>query len=190
MAIVNEVRLNVWKRSSRPLTGETARIDADGSLVPTTGECKQGMDLSQKGIWGYHPLLISLANAGEPLFILNRSGNRPSFEGAPAALDQAVALCRRAGFADIPLRGDTDFSMTAHLDHWDEAGVRFVFGHEPTRHSSTAPRMSIQAIHRALSQGRGAIRKQACQADSLQGRNCPRAWLPQQAARCRRHRRI
>ena len=130
MAIVNEVRLGVWKKSSRPLTSETARIDADGSLVPTTGECKQGMDLSHKGIWGYHPLLVSLANTGEPLFILNRSGNRPSFEGAPAALDQAVALCRRAGFADILLRGDTDFSMTAHLDHWDEAGVRFVFGHD------------------------------------------------------------
>src|SRR4051794_7496957 len=56
MTIINEVRLNVWKKSSRPLTSETARIDADGSLVPTTGECKQGMDLSHKGNWGYHPL--------------------------------------------------------------------------------------------------------------------------------------
>jgi hypothetical protein len=130
MAIINEVRLRVWKMSSRALVKEAARIDADGSLVPTTGECKQGMDLSHKGVWGYHPLLISLANTGEPLFILNRSGSRPSFEGAPAALDQAVALCRRAGFADILLRGDTDFSMTAHLDRWDEAGVRFVFGHD------------------------------------------------------------
>ena len=86
------LRPDVWKKIRRPLTGETARIDADGSLVPTTGECKQGMDLSHKGIWGYHPLLISLANTGEPLFILNRSGSRPSFEGAPVALDRAVAL--------------------------------------------------------------------------------------------------
>lgn len=130
MAIVNEARLQVWQRSPRELLGKTARIDADGSMVPTTGQCKQGMDLSFKGTWGYHPLLISLANTGEPLFIVNRSGSRPSFEGAPAALDEAVALCRRAGFADILLRGDTDFSMTAHLDHWDDAGVRFVFGHD------------------------------------------------------------
>jgi hypothetical protein len=130
MAILNEVRLRVWREAPRDIIGQTARIDADGSIVPTTGECKQGMDLSFKGVWGYHPLLISLANTGEPLFIINRSGNRPSFEGAPAALDQAVALCWRAGFTDILLRGDTDFSMTAHLDHWDEAGVRFVFGHD------------------------------------------------------------
>jgi hypothetical protein len=130
MGIVNEARLRVWQQSTRNLTNETARIDADGSLVPTTGECKQGMDLSHKGVWGYHPLLISLANTGEPLFILNRSGNRPSYEGAPAALDRAIELCRRAGFTDILLRGDTDFSMSAHLDRWDEAGVRFVFGHD------------------------------------------------------------
>lgn len=130
MGIVNEARAHVWQRSDRDLASETARIDADGSIVPTTGECKQGMDLSFKGVWGYHPLLISLANTGEPLFIVNRSGNRPSHEGAPAALDQAIDLCQRAGFADILLRGDTDFTMTAHLDRWHDASVRFVFGYD------------------------------------------------------------
>lgn len=33
----------------------------DGTLVPTSGECKQGMDISYKGVWGFHPLLVSLA---------------------------------------------------------------------------------------------------------------------------------
>lgn len=130
MGTINEARLVVWARSARDFTKETARIDADGSIVPTTGECKEGMDISFKGVWGYHPLLISLANTGEPLFIVNRSGNRPSHEGAPAALDRAIELCQRAGFRDILLRGDTDFSMTAHLDRWDAAGVRFVFGYD------------------------------------------------------------
>lgn len=133
MRLVNETRLGVWRRSRRNLSTETARIDADGSIVPTLGECKQGMDMSFKGIWGYHPLLISLANTGQPLFIINRSGNRPSHEGAPAALDEAIALCTRAGYKDVLLRGDTDFTMTAHLDRWDAAGIRFVFGYDANR---------------------------------------------------------
>ena len=133
MGAISDTRLEVWKRSDRDFSQETARIDADGSIVPTTGECKDGMDLSYNGIWGYHPLLISLANTKEPLFIVNRSGNRPSHEGAPAALDQAIELCRAAGFRDILLRGDTDFSMTAHLDRWDAEGTRFVFGYDANR---------------------------------------------------------
>lgn len=133
MSIINQARVEVWQRCERTLTAETARIDADGSLVPTTGECKEGMDLSYKGVWGYHPLLISLANTAEPLFIINRTGNRPSHEGAPAALDNAIELCRRGGFTDILLRGDTDFTMTAHLDRWSDAGVRFIFGYDASQ---------------------------------------------------------
>jgi hypothetical protein len=72
--------------------------------------------------------LISLANTGEPLYIVNRGGNRPSHEHAGVFLDRAVAVCRRAGFRKITLRGDTDFAQTERLDGWDDQGVGFVFG--------------------------------------------------------------
>ncbi|MCJ7544469.1 MAG: IS1380 family transposase [Phycisphaerae bacterium] len=128
MGAINEVRLGVWKRQPAAFF-ERAVIDADGTLASTLGQCKEGMDISYKGQWGYHPLLISLANTGEPLYLVNRSGNRPSSEGAAARLDQAIALCRRAGFRSILLRGDTDFTQTSKLDEWDAAGdVEFLFG--------------------------------------------------------------
>jgi hypothetical protein len=60
--------------------------------------------------------------------IPNRSGNRPSHEGAAAQADRAIALCCRGGFRKVRLRGDTDFTQTAHLDRWDADGVRFQFG--------------------------------------------------------------
>ena len=125
---INESRLRVWQRQPREFFDE-AVIEADGTLVPTQGECKEGADFNYKGEWGYHPLVVSLANTQEPLFLDNRSGNRPSSEGAAKRFDQALALCRRAGFRWVTFRGDTDFSQTTHLDRWDdEDRVRFVFG--------------------------------------------------------------
>ena len=125
--VLNATRLRVWRQQPEAFF-EEAVLDADGTMVETTGECKQGMDINHKGQWGYHPLVLSLANTGEPLFVVNRSGNRPSHEQAAAYFDRAIALCRRAGFKTIRLRGDTDFTQSEHLDRWDAGGVRFVFG--------------------------------------------------------------
>jgi hypothetical protein len=128
METINTVRLGVWEQQPKAFFKQ-AIIDADGTLATTYGECKEGMDISYKGDWGYHPLLISLANTGEPLYLVNRGGNRPSHEGAGEWLDRAIGLCRRAGFKSILLRGDTDFTQTGKLDEWDDAGdVGFIFG--------------------------------------------------------------
>jgi len=130
-AAYDEARQQVWAEQPAAFFAE-ARIEADGTLVATDAECKAGIDYcAHKKAWGYHPLLVTLANTGEVLRLLNRSGNRPSHEGAAPLLDESIALCRGAGFRKILLRGDTDFSQTAHLDRWhDEGDVRFVFGYD------------------------------------------------------------
>jgi hypothetical protein len=127
METFNETRLKVWRQQPDSFF-EEALIDGDGTMVETSGECKEGIDINHKGQWGYHPLIISLANTAEPLYIVNRSGNRPSHEKAAEYFDRSIVLCRRAGFRKITLRGDTDFSQTRHLDRWDEDDIGFVFG--------------------------------------------------------------
>jgi hypothetical protein len=127
MEAIDEARRKVWARQPKEFF-QRATIDLDGTLVITTGECKEGMDISYKGTWGYHPLVVSLAETGEVLRLVNRSGNRPSHEGAAEEADQAVALCRRAGFREIVLRGDTAFSQSEKLDAWDAGGVTFYLG--------------------------------------------------------------
>jgi len=128
--VFNEVRQGVWRRQTDSSFFDLATIDMDGTLVATTGQCKQGMDIAYDGTWGYHPLVLSLANTGEVLWLLNRSGNRPSHEGAAAAVDRVVAVCRQGGFRKVLLRGDTDFSQTEHLDRWDADGLQFLFGYD------------------------------------------------------------
>ena len=127
MDAFNEARLRAWAEQPQDFF-EHAFIDADGTLAPTSGWCKRGVDIAYDGTWGYHPLVVSLANTAEPLFLANRSGNRPSHEQADVYLGRAIALCRRAGFRKTTLRGDTDFTQTRHLDRWDEDGVGFIFG--------------------------------------------------------------
>ncbi len=123
----DEVRFEVWRKQDDTFF-EQATIEMDGTIVETTGQCKEGMDISYKGMWGYHPLVLTLAETGEVLRVINRSGNRPSQEGAADEANHAVDLCRRAGFRKIVLRGDTAFTQTIHLDGWNEAGVKFLFG--------------------------------------------------------------
>jgi hypothetical protein len=127
MNAINDVRVKVWQEQPAEFLDE-AIIDADGTLTPTTGECKEGMDISYNGLWGYHPAVVSLANTAEPLFVVNRSGNRPSHEGVAWYLDRAGRLCQQAGFKRILFRGDTDFTQTGRLDGWDTKGYRFIFG--------------------------------------------------------------
>lgn len=126
MESINEMRPKLWKGRARELLGPVAYIDADGTLAPTYGAKKAGMDISYKGVWGYAPLIISLANTKEVLYVVNRPGNAPSHTDAARWIDRAIAQV--APYAErVCVRGDTDFSLTAHFDGWAQK-VDFVFG--------------------------------------------------------------
>jgi hypothetical protein len=126
----NRARLRVWGRQPDAFFEVPAVIDADASIVATDAQTKQGMDIAYNGVWGYSALLVSLANTKEPLYLGLLGANRPSHEGVVGYYDRAIALCREAGFKKIRLRGDTDFSLTAEFDRWDDDGVQFVFGYD------------------------------------------------------------
>jgi hypothetical protein len=128
MEAINKGRLNVWKQQPAEFFN-TAELHVDGTIAATTGECKQGMDMSYDCQWSYHPMAISLAQTKEVLYLVNRSGNRPSHEHAGEYLDKSIELCRKGGFGKILMLGDTDFTQTSRLDGWDDAGdVKFIFG--------------------------------------------------------------
>ena len=89
------------------------------------------MDIAYDGTWGYHALVLSLANTGEVLSVVNRSGNRPSAEGAAEQVGRALQTCFSGGFRQVLLRGDAKFAQTEHLDRWDDDPcVRFLVGYE------------------------------------------------------------
>ncbi len=122
-----QVRLGVWKAQPKKRR-KLAVIDVDGTQAETQGRCKEGIGVSYKGVWGYAPLALTLANTQEVLYVVNRPGNRPSHDGAQPWMGRAAELARRGGYERVLLRGDTDFSLTAGFDRWDEDGHWFVFG--------------------------------------------------------------
>src|SRR6201997_5596871 len=67
MEAINATRQHVWEKQPEEFLSQ-AFIDIDGTIAGTLGECKGGMALSYQGIWGYEPLIITLANTREVLY--------------------------------------------------------------------------------------------------------------------------
>ena len=114
MEIKNTIRKRIWQQQPK-IFFRQAVLNVDGTISPTDGECKEGMDISYDGQWGYHPLVVSLAKTREPLYIVNRSGNAPSHLDSAQWIDKSLDLVCDT-FKKVRLRGDTDFSLTANFD--------------------------------------------------------------------------
>ena len=150
MEAINSVRPKLWAGRAADLLGPVAYLDVDGTLAPTTGAKKAGMDISYKGIWGYHPLIVSLANTREVLYLVNRPGNVPSHTGAAQWINAAIDLVA-PHTERVCLRGDTDFSLTAHFDTW-ATRADFVFGMDNTTplrtHADALPETAWRRLDR------------------------------------------
>jgi len=126
MEAKNIIRKRIWDRQPESFKKNEATVNVDGTVCPTFGECKFGMDMSYNGQWSYHPFVASLANTREPLYMVNRPGNAPSHLDSSQWIDKSLDLLEGT-FSKISLRGDTDFSLTEHFDKWDKR-CKFVFG--------------------------------------------------------------
>ncbi len=143
MEAANRTRKKAWDKQPKSFF-EKAILNVDGLIAGTTGECKQGMDISYKGIWGYAPLIISLAHTREALYLINRPGNAPSHLDSAQWIDRSLDLVSDT-FKEVWIRGDTDFSLTTNFDKWDTR-CKFLFGID-ARQNLIAIADSIQEEH-------------------------------------------
>jgi len=128
MDINNEANTKVWKETLSDTELQKGIIDVDGKIQKTYGECKEGMDMSYKGIWGFSTLALTEATTGTHLYVVNRSGNKTSQDGAVQWIDRSIEVVKNT-FNTVYLRGDSDFSITNEFDRWTESGTKFIFGY-------------------------------------------------------------
>jgi len=122
-AVEDAAREKVWAKLPRSRR-RLATIDADSTIKPVYGACKEGADFSYTGEWSYHPLLLTLAQTGECLRLVNRPGNAASASGVEPHLRSAMRVARR-WFRRVAFRGDSKFYQRATLLTCEEEGAWF-----------------------------------------------------------------
>ena len=130
--IGNQVRRRVWARQPTAFF-EQATIDMDGTLVPTAAECKAGIDIAYNGTWGYHPLVVSLANTGEVLSAPTGRAIDPRTKRRRRSGSCPAAVCLEGGFVGCCCAATP---TSARRPIWTAGrpirGVRFIFGLDAT----------------------------------------------------------
>ncbi len=129
--IFNRIRGKVWAEQPKAFFHE-AVIEADGTMVETTGECKEGMDINYKGQWGYHALVLSLANTGEPLFVVNRAATGPAMSRPPGISTAPSSCAARQAFGESACAATPTLRRASTWTGGMRIGVTFVFGIDAT----------------------------------------------------------
>ena len=128
MDVLNEANTKIWDISLDKEQRQLGIIDVDGTIQETYGKCKEGMDMSYNGKWGFAPLVLTEATTGSHLFIVNRFGNKLSQDGAGEWMDKSIKVVKKV-FDVVCLRGDSAFSLIGKFDEWTEKKTRFIFGY-------------------------------------------------------------
>jgi hypothetical protein len=105
---------------------QTAKVDLDSHFKEVYGQQKEGADLNRKGVWSYHPLVVSLAGTQEVLRIRNRPGNSHDATGAVEDVGAVLPMLLRH-FGGVLVRGDAQFYQSELMDLCHEAGQHFIF---------------------------------------------------------------
>ncbi len=131
-AAIDEAQERAWKRRHGNRKCALGIVDLDSHVRHVYGNQKEGADFTYKGGFGYHPLVISLAETQECLRLVNRSGNKTSADGAAEELAGLVPLLARR-FERVLVRGDSAFARQDIFAVCDENGLSFamVSGTQP-----------------------------------------------------------
>jgi hypothetical protein len=121
---IDEIQELAWRRRDGVKKRELGVVDLDSHLHHVYGHQKEGADFTREGGFGFHPLVISLAETQECLRLVNRAGNVACSEGAASEISRLVPMLRRR-FKSVLVRGDSAFACQDIFDVCDQNGLSF-----------------------------------------------------------------
>ena len=121
---IDEIQELAWRRRDGVKKLELGVVDLDSHLHHVFGHQKEGADFTREGGFGFHPLVISLAETQECLRLVNRPGNVACSEGAAHELRELVPMLHRR-FKSVLVRGDSAFACQEIFDVCDQNGLSF-----------------------------------------------------------------
>ena len=104
------MRKRAWDKLG-PRLGRHASLDLDNRVCPVYGDQKKGADYSYKRSFAYHPEMLSLAETGEWLDVVNQPGNKVSGSRSAYLLRRNLPRIKEQ-FGSVCVRGDSKFGRT------------------------------------------------------------------------------
>lgn len=101
---IDEFHARAWEQHYGRKKQSWGIVDVDSHVRHVYGNKKTGADFTFTGGFGFHPLVLSLAQTQECLRLVNRPGNAAPVDGAAEAVSYVAPLLR-ARFERVLVRG-------------------------------------------------------------------------------------